>query len=154
MGEPSRYPEIRMARFLYAMQWLPPDLRADYDLRQQWIMDRQQHVLPRRARSRAPPNCCNWQLANWPALWRQSPPQIAVAVQWFAPRSSKRISSKIALKVQRFVKQISGDRVIALEVQPPPATDTAGRPWYRWERCGRGPTRRATATIASVSKDP
>jgi len=25
MGDPSRYPEIRMARFLYAMQWLPPD---------------------------------------------------------------------------------------------------------------------------------
>eukprot|EP00962_Isochrysis_galbana_P025131 scaffold7723_cov100-Isochrysis_galbana.AAC.4 len=38
MGDPSRYPEIRMAaRFLYAMQWLPPDLRADYGLRQQWI---------------------------------------------------------------------------------------------------------------------
>eukprot|EP00962_Isochrysis_galbana_P046420 scaffold18684_cov121-Isochrysis_galbana.AAC.1 len=27
-------------------------------------------------------------------------------------------------------------------------------PCDRWERCGRGPTRRATATIASVSKDP
>eukprot|EP00962_Isochrysis_galbana_P014130 scaffold4024_cov128-Isochrysis_galbana.AAC.3 len=37
MGDPSRYPEIRIARFLYAMQWLPPDLRADYHLRQQWI---------------------------------------------------------------------------------------------------------------------
>jgi len=34
MGDPSRYPEIRMARFLYAMKWLPPDLRADYQLRQ------------------------------------------------------------------------------------------------------------------------
>eukprot|EP00962_Isochrysis_galbana_P053340 scaffold24766_cov120-Isochrysis_galbana.AAC.2 len=37
MGDPSRYPEIRMARFLYAMKWLLPDLRADYQLRQQWI---------------------------------------------------------------------------------------------------------------------
>eukprot|EP00962_Isochrysis_galbana_P051236 scaffold22615_cov133-Isochrysis_galbana.AAC.3 len=35
----SRYPEIRMARFLYAMQWLPRDLRADYQLRQQWMID-------------------------------------------------------------------------------------------------------------------
>eukprot|EP00962_Isochrysis_galbana_P020165 scaffold5890_cov110-Isochrysis_galbana.AAC.5 len=26
-------------------------------------------------------------------------------------------------------------------------------PCDRWERCGRGPTRRATATIASVSND-
>eukprot|EP00962_Isochrysis_galbana_P044545 scaffold17333_cov152-Isochrysis_galbana.AAC.3 len=31
------YPEIRAARFQYAMQWLPSDLRADYQLRQQWI---------------------------------------------------------------------------------------------------------------------
>ena len=37
MGDPSRYPDIRMARFMYAMQWLPRDLRADYGLRQQWI---------------------------------------------------------------------------------------------------------------------
>jgi len=37
MGDPSHYPETRMARFMYAMKWLPPDLRADYQLRQQWI---------------------------------------------------------------------------------------------------------------------
>eukprot|EP00962_Isochrysis_galbana_P038991 scaffold13937_cov108-Isochrysis_galbana.AAC.6 len=37
MGDPALYPEIRTARFLYAMQWLPPDLRADYQARQQWI---------------------------------------------------------------------------------------------------------------------
>eukprot|EP00962_Isochrysis_galbana_P021869 scaffold6460_cov130-Isochrysis_galbana.AAC.6 len=37
MGDPSRYPDIRMARFTYAMTCLPPDLRADYQLRQQWI---------------------------------------------------------------------------------------------------------------------
>eukprot|EP00962_Isochrysis_galbana_P000230 scaffold59_cov119-Isochrysis_galbana.AAC.5 len=37
MGDPAQYPEIRAARFQYAMQWLPPDLRADYQLRQQWI---------------------------------------------------------------------------------------------------------------------
>eukprot|EP00962_Isochrysis_galbana_P061697 scaffold42526_cov298-Isochrysis_galbana.AAC.1 len=37
MGDPAQYPEIRTARFLYAMQWLPPDLRADYGARQQWI---------------------------------------------------------------------------------------------------------------------
>jgi len=36
-GDPSRYPKIRMARFLFALQWLPRDLRADYGLRQQWI---------------------------------------------------------------------------------------------------------------------
>jgi len=32
MGDPAQYPEIRAARFQYAMQWLPPDLRADYQL--------------------------------------------------------------------------------------------------------------------------
>eukprot|EP00962_Isochrysis_galbana_P053939 scaffold25482_cov165-Isochrysis_galbana.AAC.4 len=37
MGDPAQYPEIRAARFQYAMQWLPSDLRADYQLRQQWI---------------------------------------------------------------------------------------------------------------------
>jgi len=37
MGDPSRHQEIRMARFMYAMQWLPHDLRDDYGLRQQWI---------------------------------------------------------------------------------------------------------------------
>eukprot|EP00962_Isochrysis_galbana_P053062 scaffold24515_cov112-Isochrysis_galbana.AAC.8 len=37
MGDPAQYPEIRVARFQYAMQWLPPDLRADYQLRPQWI---------------------------------------------------------------------------------------------------------------------
>eukprot|EP00962_Isochrysis_galbana_P040547 scaffold14708_cov108-Isochrysis_galbana.AAC.1 len=30
MGNPAQYPEIRAARFQYAMQWLQPDLRADY----------------------------------------------------------------------------------------------------------------------------
>eukprot|EP00962_Isochrysis_galbana_P036144 scaffold12452_cov113-Isochrysis_galbana.AAC.6 len=30
MGDPALYPEVRTARFLYAMQWLPPDFRADY----------------------------------------------------------------------------------------------------------------------------
>eukprot|EP00962_Isochrysis_galbana_P027853 scaffold8767_cov121-Isochrysis_galbana.AAC.8 len=48
MGDPSRYPEIRMVRFLYAMQWLPPDLRADYHLRQQWI-DNNRSYLDARA---------------------------------------------------------------------------------------------------------
>jgi len=39
MGDPALYPEVRTARllYLYAMQWLPPDLRADYQARQQWI---------------------------------------------------------------------------------------------------------------------
>eukprot|EP00962_Isochrysis_galbana_P043399 scaffold16508_cov108-Isochrysis_galbana.AAC.2 len=37
MGDPALYPDIRAARFLYAMQWLPSDLCADYQLRQQWI---------------------------------------------------------------------------------------------------------------------
>eukprot|EP00962_Isochrysis_galbana_P041776 scaffold15406_cov119-Isochrysis_galbana.AAC.11 len=37
MGDPALYPEVRTARFLYAMQWLPPDCRADYQARQQWI---------------------------------------------------------------------------------------------------------------------
>eukprot|EP00962_Isochrysis_galbana_P029107 scaffold9276_cov112-Isochrysis_galbana.AAC.4 len=29
MGDPSRYPEIRAARTVYALQWLPRDLRDD-----------------------------------------------------------------------------------------------------------------------------
>eukprot|EP00962_Isochrysis_galbana_P056822 scaffold28955_cov139-Isochrysis_galbana.AAC.1 len=37
MGDPALYPEIRTARFLYAMQWLPRDFTADYQARQQWI---------------------------------------------------------------------------------------------------------------------
>eukprot|EP00962_Isochrysis_galbana_P033245 scaffold11094_cov135-Isochrysis_galbana.AAC.5 len=37
MGDPALYPEIRTARFLYAMQWLPRDFIADYQARQQWI---------------------------------------------------------------------------------------------------------------------
>eukprot|EP00962_Isochrysis_galbana_P026611 scaffold8264_cov109-Isochrysis_galbana.AAC.7 len=49
MGDPALYPEIRTARFLYAMQWLPPDLRADYQARQQTTVDRQQHVLHTKA---------------------------------------------------------------------------------------------------------
>eukprot|EP00962_Isochrysis_galbana_P000276 scaffold80_cov106-Isochrysis_galbana.AAC.2 len=49
MGDPALYPEIRTARFLYAMQWLPPDLRADYQARQQWI-DNNMSYLPRRRR--------------------------------------------------------------------------------------------------------
>jgi len=37
MGDPSRYPEIRMARHMYALQWLPRDIRDDRPLLQQWI---------------------------------------------------------------------------------------------------------------------
>eukprot|EP00962_Isochrysis_galbana_P013440 scaffold3811_cov116-Isochrysis_galbana.AAC.4 len=29
MGDPSRYPEIRLARHMYALQWLPRDIRDD-----------------------------------------------------------------------------------------------------------------------------
>eukprot|EP00962_Isochrysis_galbana_P002221 scaffold579_cov129-Isochrysis_galbana.AAC.1 len=47
MGDPAQYPEVRMARFLYAMQWLPPDFRADYQARQQWI-DNNPHNTTRR----------------------------------------------------------------------------------------------------------
>jgi|EP00962_Isochrysis_galbana_P055768 hypothetical protein len=39
MGDPSRYPEIRMARHIYALhlQWLPREVRDDRPLLQQWI---------------------------------------------------------------------------------------------------------------------
>eukprot|EP00962_Isochrysis_galbana_P016276 scaffold4656_cov117-Isochrysis_galbana.AAC.8 len=37
MGDPSRYPEIRMARHMYALQWLPREIRDDRPLLQQWI---------------------------------------------------------------------------------------------------------------------
>eukprot|EP00962_Isochrysis_galbana_P025545 scaffold7890_cov112-Isochrysis_galbana.AAC.5 len=37
MGDAYEYPEIRMARFQYAMLWLPKKVRADYGLREQWI---------------------------------------------------------------------------------------------------------------------
>jgi len=33
MGDAYEYPEIRMARFQYAMRWLPPNVRVDYGLR-------------------------------------------------------------------------------------------------------------------------
>eukprot|EP00962_Isochrysis_galbana_P019211 scaffold5591_cov122-Isochrysis_galbana.AAC.1 len=37
MGDPARYPEIRTARFIYAMQRLPRDFTADVQARQQWV---------------------------------------------------------------------------------------------------------------------
>jgi len=37
MGDAYEYPEIRAARFQYAMLWLPANVRADYGLRDQWI---------------------------------------------------------------------------------------------------------------------
>eukprot|EP00962_Isochrysis_galbana_P035168 scaffold12014_cov114-Isochrysis_galbana.AAC.1 len=52
MGDPSRYPEIRLARHMYALQWLPRAIRDDRPLLQSTV-DRQQHVLSRRARSRS-----------------------------------------------------------------------------------------------------
>eukprot|EP00962_Isochrysis_galbana_P028116 scaffold8864_cov122-Isochrysis_galbana.AAC.4 len=36
MSDPSRYPDIRTARLVYALQWLPRDFRDDKWLRQQW----------------------------------------------------------------------------------------------------------------------
>eukprot|EP00962_Isochrysis_galbana_P034390 scaffold11642_cov103-Isochrysis_galbana.AAC.2 len=37
MGDPSRYPEIRAARTVYALRWLPREIRDDRLLLQQWI---------------------------------------------------------------------------------------------------------------------
>eukprot|EP00962_Isochrysis_galbana_P032223 scaffold10560_cov133-Isochrysis_galbana.AAC.13 len=37
MGDPSRYPEIRAACTIYALRWLPRDIRDDRLLLQQWI---------------------------------------------------------------------------------------------------------------------
>eukprot|EP00962_Isochrysis_galbana_P019775 scaffold5766_cov110-Isochrysis_galbana.AAC.2 len=37
MGDPAMYPEIRTARFIYAMQRLPRDFTADVQARQMWI---------------------------------------------------------------------------------------------------------------------
>eukprot|EP00962_Isochrysis_galbana_P051063 scaffold22411_cov110-Isochrysis_galbana.AAC.4 len=37
MGDPAMYPEIRTARFIYAMQRLPSDFTADVQARQQWV---------------------------------------------------------------------------------------------------------------------
>eukprot|EP00962_Isochrysis_galbana_P040403 scaffold14625_cov125-Isochrysis_galbana.AAC.4 len=37
MGAPSRYPEIRQARTIYALKWLPRDFTDDRVLRQEWI---------------------------------------------------------------------------------------------------------------------
>eukprot|EP00962_Isochrysis_galbana_P008602 scaffold2391_cov124-Isochrysis_galbana.AAC.4 len=37
MGDAYEYPEIRAARFQYAMHWLPANVRDDYGLRDQWI---------------------------------------------------------------------------------------------------------------------
>eukprot|EP00962_Isochrysis_galbana_P041144 scaffold15022_cov117-Isochrysis_galbana.AAC.13 len=38
MGDPSRYPEIRLARHMYALQWLPRDIRDDRPLLQQCLV--------------------------------------------------------------------------------------------------------------------
>eukprot|EP00962_Isochrysis_galbana_P056105 scaffold27956_cov129-Isochrysis_galbana.AAC.1 len=37
MGDPALYPEIRTARFIYAMQRLPRDFTADVQARQQRV---------------------------------------------------------------------------------------------------------------------
>jgi len=37
MGDPSLYPEIRTARHMYALRWLPREIRDDRPLLQQWI---------------------------------------------------------------------------------------------------------------------
>eukprot|EP00962_Isochrysis_galbana_P032603 scaffold10724_cov150-Isochrysis_galbana.AAC.1 len=37
MGDPALYPEIRTARFIYAMQRLPCDFTADVQARQLWV---------------------------------------------------------------------------------------------------------------------
>jgi len=37
MGDPSRYPEIGTARHMYALRWLPREIRDDRLLLQQWI---------------------------------------------------------------------------------------------------------------------
>eukprot|EP00962_Isochrysis_galbana_P019435 scaffold5664_cov115-Isochrysis_galbana.AAC.11 len=37
MGDPALYPEIRTARHMYALQWLPREVRDDRPLLQQWI---------------------------------------------------------------------------------------------------------------------
>eukprot|EP00962_Isochrysis_galbana_P015487 scaffold4440_cov109-Isochrysis_galbana.AAC.2 len=58
MGDARKYPEIRAARFQYAMLWLPKKISADYGLRhnsQQSTVDRQQSDLPRLRTTRAVP---------------------------------------------------------------------------------------------------
>eukprot|EP00962_Isochrysis_galbana_P050392 scaffold21802_cov132-Isochrysis_galbana.AAC.1 len=49
MGDPALYPEIRTARFVYAMQRLPRDFTADVQSSTA-TMGRQQPHLPRRPR--------------------------------------------------------------------------------------------------------
>eukprot|EP00962_Isochrysis_galbana_P017171 scaffold4939_cov121-Isochrysis_galbana.AAC.2 len=44
MGDPSRYPEIRTARHLYALRWLPREIRDDQMVRAAWTVYRTVHV--------------------------------------------------------------------------------------------------------------
>jgi len=37
MGDPSRYPDILLARHMYALQWLPRAIRDDMPLMHLWI---------------------------------------------------------------------------------------------------------------------
>jgi len=37
MGDPALYPDIRHARHIYALQWLPRALRDDVPLMRLWI---------------------------------------------------------------------------------------------------------------------
>eukprot|EP00962_Isochrysis_galbana_P020884 scaffold6130_cov112-Isochrysis_galbana.AAC.3 len=46
MGDPSRYPEIRTARHMYALQWLPREIRDDRPLLQQWIDNNMTYQRP------------------------------------------------------------------------------------------------------------
>jgi len=46
MGDPSRYPEIRTARHMYALRWLPREIRDDRPLLQQWIDNNMTYYLP------------------------------------------------------------------------------------------------------------
>jgi len=37
MGDPALYPDIRLARHMYALQWLPRAIRDDVPLMHLWI---------------------------------------------------------------------------------------------------------------------
>eukprot|EP00962_Isochrysis_galbana_P016960 scaffold4855_cov115-Isochrysis_galbana.AAC.2 len=67
MGDPSRYPEIRMARHMYALQWLPREIRDDRPLLQQWIDNNMSSYLPRRVCARG--------LSSWRYLTASAPLQ-------------------------------------------------------------------------------
>eukprot|EP00962_Isochrysis_galbana_P021397 scaffold6313_cov113-Isochrysis_galbana.AAC.6 len=83
MGDPSRYPEIRLARHMYALQWLPRDVRDDRPLLQQWI-DNNMSYLDARALEvfQSGDGDADFRRASWSTYYNLHMCRLGVCPKW------------------------------------------------------------------------